>query len=146
VSKAKIIGDEGIVAQPRGESASGSSDGSAAFPHPYRPMTMRDGSQACADCYAPPSHPIHSRDNVRSHITWSIEHPIGECPFCGDKTVLLVAPGLWDADEEAAIEAIGEDRYEEGYKYDGVMIHEELTGHYCGTCEKLTSMSLNTMP
>ena len=28
-------------------------------PHPFRPMTMRDGSTACADCYAPPSHEIH---------------------------------------------------------------------------------------
>ena len=78
-------------------------------------------------------------DNVRSHFTWSIEHPIGECPFCGEKTVLLVAPGLWDAVGEAAIEAIGKE-------YDGVQIHEELTGHYCVTCEKLTSVSLNTMP
>lgn len=29
-------------------------------PHPWRPMTMRDGSKACADCYATPSDPVHS--------------------------------------------------------------------------------------
>jgi ribosomal protein S27AE len=98
------------------------------------------------------STPVHadcstaSRDNVRTHFTWSVEHPRGECPFCGDKTMLLVAPGFWDADEEAAIEAIGEQRFEEEYKYDGVAIHDELTGHYCGKCEKLVSLSLNTLP
>lgn len=29
-------------------------------PHPYRPFTTRDGSQACAVCYATPDDPIHS--------------------------------------------------------------------------------------
>lgn len=29
-------------------------------PHPFRPFTTRDGSQACAVCEAPPSDPIHS--------------------------------------------------------------------------------------
>ena len=52
------------------------------------------------------------KDNVRTHFSWSIEHPGGQCPFCGGKTVLIVAPGLWDADEESAIETVGQERYE----------------------------------
>jgi hypothetical protein len=27
--------------------------------HQYRAMTVRDNSTACADCHAPPSHPVH---------------------------------------------------------------------------------------
>jgi hypothetical protein len=27
--------------------------------HHYRPFTVRDGSEACAHCYAPKSHPVH---------------------------------------------------------------------------------------
>ena len=57
-----------------------------------------------------------SGDKVRTHFTWTIEHPRGQCPFCGDKTVLLFAPGMWDADEELAIEAVGEDRYEKEFR------------------------------
>ncbi len=34
-------------------------------PHAYQPQTMRDGSSACADCYAPPSHPVHTK--ARTH-------------------------------------------------------------------------------
>jgi len=83
------------------------------------------------------------RDDVRTHFTWSIEHPTGECPFCGDKTVLVVAPGLWDADGEAAIEAVGEKRYESEFR-DGITVEDELTGHFCGSCQKLVSLSLNT--
>lgn len=82
-------------------------------------------------------------DAVRTHFTWSIEHPRGECPFCGDKTVLLIAPGLWDADEESTIEAVGEDRYDNEF-IDGVMVYDELIGHYCVKCQKLVSLSLNT--
>lgn len=85
------------------------------------------------------------RDKVRTHCTWTIEHPRGECPFCGDKTVLIVAPGFWHADEEAAIEAVGEDRYEKEFR-DGVVVNDELSGHFCGTCGKLVSLSLNTGP
>lgn len=80
---------------------------------------------------------------VRTHFTWSIEHPRGECPFCGDKTVLIIAPGLWDVDEESTIETVGEDRYDNEL-IDGVTVHEELTGHYCPKCDKLVSLSLNT--
>ena len=84
------------------------------------------------------------RDIPRTHLTWSIEHPRGECPFCGDKTVLLIAPGLWDAHEEAAIEKVGEERFQAEFS-DGLMVHDEISGHYCGTCEKLVSLSMNTI-
>jgi len=83
------------------------------------------------------------QDKVRTHFTWSIEHPTGECPFCGDKTVLVVAPGLWEADQESSVEQVGEERYEKEFS-DGVMVHDEITGHFCGTCERLVSLSLNT--
>lgn len=36
---------------------SASADCSAA--HPYRPVTMRDGSKACGDCHATEGHPVH---------------------------------------------------------------------------------------
>lgn len=85
------------------------------------------------------------KDNVRTHFSWSIEHPGGQCPFCGGKTVLIVAPVLWDADEESAIETVGRERYENEFR-DGLMVHDELTGYYCGICEKLVSLSLNTGP
>ena len=83
------------------------------------------------------------RDDVRTHLTWSIEHPTGECPFCGDKTVLVIASSLWTADEEAAIEAVGHERYENELR-DGVSVEDELTGHFCQSCSKLVSLSLNT--
>lgn len=100
-------------------------------------QTRDNEASAATDCSTA------SRDKVRTHFTWSIEHPRGECPFCGDKTVLLVAPGLWDAVEDS--EGMTEERYQEEF-YDGVTIHDELTGHYCGKCEKLVSLSLNTLP
>lgn len=29
--------------------------------HSFRPFTTRDGSMACAECHAPPDHPVHRR-------------------------------------------------------------------------------------
>ena len=39
-------------------------------PHPYRPFTTRDGSQACADCHATESNPIHGEPNPFSRSRW----------------------------------------------------------------------------
>ncbi len=46
-------------------------------PHPFRPFTTRDGSQACAACYATPDDPIHSVPAVAANPTeWRW------CPEC----------------------------------------------------------------
>lgn len=81
---------------------------------------------------------------VRTHFTWSIEHPRGVCPFCGEKTVLVIASKLWEVDEESARETVGDDEYEQ--LQDGLTIDDEIVGHFCNTCDRLTSLSLNTSP
>lgn len=80
---------------------------------------------------------------MKTHLTWSIESPVGQCPYCGDKTVLVVCGGLWEADKESTVETVGEERYEDWFS-DGLQVEEEVTGHYCGKCARLTSLSLNT--
>jgi hypothetical protein len=85
------------------------------------------------------------RDEVRTHFTWSIEHPTGECPFCGGKTVLVVASSFWEPDYEATVEAVGQERYDNEFR-DGVTVNDELSGHFCSECSKLVSLSLNTTP
>ena len=82
---------------------------------------------------------------LRSHFTWSIESPVGECPFCGGRTVLVSHCRIWEPDEEAVDEALGEGAYDERF-CDGVTTDDELTAHYCETCSKLTSVSMNTNP
>ena len=73
--------------------------------------------------------------NIRTHFTWSIEPHSGQCPFCSGKTILMIAPCVWDADYETS-----------GDKYiDGVQVSDELTGNFCPTCDKLVSVSLNTV-
>lgn len=71
-----------------------------------------------------------------THITWSIETPDGRCPECNGKTVLITFFSECE---------VHDDNKEEVAALDGsVMIAEELSGHYCGECHKLTSLSLNT--
>jgi hypothetical protein len=73
----------------------------------------------------------------RLHLTWTNELPRGICPHCNEKTTLILASGLWNADEESC--------KEQGIEYpeDGVMVHEEVSGHYCRNCDVLTSLSIN---
>lgn len=68
------------------------------------------------------------------HVTWSIEEG-GRCPQCGGATVLVVAPEEWGIDEE---DREGEDCV------DIATVYDEVSGHYCKTCERLVSLSLNT--
>ena len=69
-------------------------------------------------------------NDFRSHFTWSIESPIGECPFCGGKTVTVCHGGRWQPDEESVDESLGEGTYAERF-CDGVRTNDELTAHYC---------------
>jgi len=70
---------------------------------------------------------------MTTHVTWSIESHDGKCLYCGGDTVLICSPQHWSAyeDEEQAFP-------------DGIELREEITGHYCDKCGKLTSLSLNT--
>jgi len=49
--------------------------------------------------------------------------------------VLIIAPPMWDVDDEA-----------DDYDDYGVEVHDEITGHYCVKCERLTALHLNTTP
>jgi hypothetical protein len=69
---------------------------------------------------------------MKTHFVWSVETSTGNCPHCNEHTVLVIAPSSWRIDSE-------DDPGEED-----VEICEELTGHYCLKCCKLTSLHLNT--
>ena len=74
------------------------------------------------------------KQGAKTHFHWSIE-PQDLCPFCEGSTVLIVAPVCWSIDTED----ISDD--DEEYH---VEVNEEVTGHYCKKCRKLTAMALNT--
>ena len=82
---------------------------------------------------------------IRTHLVWSIEGPNNTCPQCGNTTVLVIAPEHWIVNEDSALAAVGEKRYENEFA-EGVSVYDELTGHYCGRCERLVSLHLNTQP
>lgn len=80
-----------------------------------------------------------------NHITWSIEKGDGLCPVCGEKTVLVIAGNTWDVDSEPYGDE--DDKNVVGDRFiDGVEVGDdaEVTGHWCPTCNKLCSLSLNT--
>lgn len=79
----------------------------------------------------------------KTHVTWSIEAPNGKCPYCGDDVVLVVCDG-WQTDRESAIETVGQERYEADFEDFVIDPTDEVTGHYCGICNRLVSLSLNT--
>lgn len=65
------------------------------------------------------------RENT--HITWSIERG-GKCPHCGSETRLVLAPHLWrDVDDPE----------------NEIKVVDEVSGHYCPTCQLLVSLSFN---
>lgn len=70
---------------------------------------------------------------MRTHFTWSIEVGREKCPTCDRKTILVIAPTYWRADQEDCPEE------------DDIEVHDEVTGHYCESCERLVSLSLNTV-
>lgn len=82
-------------------------------------------------------------NKARTHLTWSTEVERGRCPTCEGCTILIVSDAEWKADEESVNVAIGEEAYHDSL-CDGVNLSEEISGHYCVTCDKLTSLSLNT--
>ncbi len=71
----------------------------------------------------------------RNHLTWSVETPGGKCPKCNTKTILIIAPLNWNIDDDG-----------DNIDNDGdVEVRDEVTGHFCPQCERLRSLSLNTL-
>lgn len=81
---------------------------------------------------------------MATHFTWSVEVGESKCPECNGKTVLVCAPERWSPDAASAARFHGGDEDEgDEMVLEGVMINEELSGHYCPTCQKLCSVSFN---
>lgn len=71
-----------------------------------------------------------------THLTCEINERDGKCGTCGESTVLISAGVEWGVD----IESSGED------DPDAVYVDEELTAHFCLTCNRMTSLSFNASP
>lgn len=69
---------------------------------------------------------------MNSHITWSIETPVGCCPRCGTATILCCPDTEWGE--------VDPPRDGDGYQFVG----DEVSGHVCPNCATLCSLSLNT--
>jgi hypothetical protein len=73
---------------------------------------------------------------MKTHLTWSTwsaETGPESCPTCNGPTVLVMPYPMWDVRDEDG----------EPIENDEVEIAEEVSGHYCRVCRKLTSLSLN---
>jgi wobble nucleotide-excising tRNase len=68
-----------------------------------------------------------------THITWSVENN-GKCPTCDSETILVVAPEGWQAHF---------DERHTDQDDDWAEVVDEVSGHYCRTCRRLVSLSLN---
>lgn len=78
----------------------------------------------------------------KTHITWTFGE-IGDgkynvCCRCNSKTMLVIAPAIWDIDSEPFAE--GEKNHNDAGIID---VDEEISGHYCPECRRLTSLSFN---
>jgi len=73
-------------------------------------------------------------------ITPEIEKENGYlyCSLCNTKLMLVLSPGDWDVDDEAF--KSGEEKLDD---YPDEVFVGEVTGHYCTSCQALTSMSYN---
>lgn len=60
------------------------------------------------------------------------------CDTCGEKTMLICAGSCWSVD----LEPLKAGEEVEGAP-DSVEISEEVTGHYCSHCGRMTSLSFN---
>jgi hypothetical protein len=73
--------------------------------------------------------------NNRVHLHWTSENQSGTCPTCGGNTALIVCCDCWDVDEESShAEELA----------DGVETGVEVSGHWCPTCQTMTSMAVNS--
>lgn len=82
---------------------------------------------------------------LHHHLVWSIEMQVGECPHCKGNTVLGICNRWAEIDEEQAVEAVGQSTYDHEFA-EGVSLAEEMTVHYCPSCERITAFSLNACP
>lgn len=76
-------------------------------------------------------------------VTFNEHHCDGYnmCDTCGGKVMLVSAPSEWSVDQEAF--KSGENTSEAEDVPEDVFINAEVTGHYCQTCDALTSFSFN---
>lgn len=76
-----------------------------------------------------------------AHLAWSIENN-GRCPECNGETLVV------DAFNEMKIIVTDNSPFQRRYyeeSGDGVVeIAEEISGHYCPKCQKLTSLYFNS--
>ena len=63
------------------------------------------------------------------------------CDKCGTKTMLISAPSCWSVDQEAFMSGERTDNNPDVPEY--VEVGAEVTGHWCDSCEKLTSVSMH---
>jgi Zn finger protein HypA/HybF involved in hydrogenase expression len=62
------------------------------------------------------------------------------CNTCNSRTFLIIAGSDWDIDREG-FEESGHNPADASDHC--VMVREEITGHFCPQCEKITSLSFN---
>lgn len=81
--------------------------------------------------------------NKHAHVTLNLgETDAGGyhfCNECGSKTALVTTSCCWEIDEEPF--ASGE--VDADLAHRDVTTWDELSGHYCPTCDRLTSFSFN---
>ncbi len=69
---------------------------------------------------------------MKTHITWNIETKPGKCPDCETETLLALPSRDWRIDDPPEDEE------------SDITVDEEVSGHFCPKCRRLTSLSLNT--
>lgn len=74
----------------------------------------------------------------RTHLTWSAENN-EKCPSCRCLTVLVTPMASWNIHEDGYREQGGKAELP-----DYAEVGEEISGHWCPKCQRLTSLSLNT--
>lgn len=81
---------------------------------------------------------------MKTHLVWSLETPDGRCPHCKGVTLLVSPFGEWKVHEsdDKAVNDLASVVAEDGtIGIEG----DEVTAHYCPSCERITAISLNIM-
>lgn len=73
----------------------------------------------------------------RFHQNTEFGETNGRCNACGSKTALVVAYPEWSYDSEPFEDGKQEEMDGEAH------VGDEVTGHYCPKCERLTSLAFN---
>jgi hypothetical protein len=80
---------------------------------------------------------------MKTHLTLTLNEGPGEagysiCDTCGSRTLLVYPTSYWNVDSEPY--KSGEPDVEDPAD---VEIDAEVSGHFCPTCRRLTSLSVN---